>query len=155
MLSAIIVCLKILIILLYGYVFYTLMQAKKEDCTIRIRLDLLSDIEVCFVAGLSLVSIFSKISDTALNFTACLCGLSAILAFFQSRRLILAGEEKVYLRNRTYDQKKVISIRPEKLVFLRVNMKNRSENIYFPLTDHSALQKVQNHINMRGRKKSH
>ena len=154
MLAVVIICLKILIVALYGYVLYTILQAKKEDCTIRIRLDLLSDIEVCFVAGLALVSIFSKISDATLVFTACLCSVTAILAFFQSRRLILSGEEKVYLRNRTFDQKKIVFIRPEKLVFLKICMKNRSENIYFPLTDHSALQKLQDHVYRKGRKKS-
>ena len=155
MLTALIICMKVLIAGLYGYVIFTIIQAKSADRTIEIRLDLLSDIEVCFVTGLSLVSVFSRISDSTLVFTACLCAIALILAFFQSRRLIFAGNEKVYLRNKVCDQKKLISIQPEKLVFLKIQMKSRDERIYFPLTDHNALQKIQDNLKRKNRKKSH
>lgn len=132
---------KAILIIVYGLTIKKMMDFKHNDTSVKFDFDFLSRLEIAAGIGLALVSLVSVIDPRTYAFTAGLCALSIILAFIQSRRIILAGDHNVLIKGKSYPLEQLKGLRTG-MFTLKVAMKSMDKelSIYVPLTSNSVLR---------------
>ena len=132
---------KVMILAIYGYAIKMMVDFRKKDPVAKFEFDLLSRLEIAVVIGMALASLVSVINPKTYVFTAGLCLLTLLLAYFQSRRIILAGNRYVLLKGKTIALKNIKQLRTG-MFTLKVALKDQEKelSIYVPLTSNRVLR---------------
>ena len=139
---ALIIIAKILVAAIAAYRIYKIVMFYKSDSNVKLSFDLLSTIEIDAVIGLTIISLLAKITETTYVFTLVLCLLAAVLNFFHLFRIVIAGDKKIMLRQKTYELKKIRGMNASGFT-LHVYLKNGQKlKVIVPLTKNEVIRKM-------------
>lgn len=132
---------KIGVIVAYGRIIMTILNAKKLDQGIKFNLDLVSMMTVYMTLGLGLVSLVAVFDSTTAMFGFMLSAISIILSQFQLYRFVFVGNRYALITGRTVERK---NIRFESTNFfgMTVKVEGKARTIYVPLTTHDDVAKL-------------
>lgn len=139
--SLLLIILKIGIVISYASIAKMIYDFKKIEPEAKLRLDLLSRLEVAAVAGISLAGLISVIDEKTYVFTSVVCILGIVLSVFERYRLILAGKSEVLLSTKQYPIKNIQKLGTG-IFTLQVYLKGKEKplSIYVPLTSNNVLK---------------
>ena len=139
---ALIIIAKILVAAIAAYRIYKIVMFYRSDSNVRLSFDLLSTIEIDAVIGLTIISLLARITETTYVFTLVLCLLAAVLNCFHLFRLVIAGDKKIMLRQKTYELKKIKGMNASGFT-LNVYLKNGEKlKVMVPLTKNEVIRKM-------------
>ena len=139
---ALIIILKVISVLLFGWRVYLLIRLKKLDSTMKYTFELFSMIEVAAGFAVALAGWLAVLDETTYAFTAGLNAVAIILTLTHNFRIIVAGDRMILIGMKIYTLKEIKGITAGRFS-LNVFMKNgRKAVIPAPLTHNDTLRKM-------------
>ncbi len=139
---ALIIIMKVLTALALGYRAYNIINLYRSDTNVKIRLDLLSMLEVDAGLGLTLVALLAAVRPETYGFTLGLLIGALIVNILHAFRTIIAGDKRIMIGVKSYDLKEIRGMNASRFTLHVYPKDGQQINVTVPLTQNDVLAKM-------------